>query len=120
MQEDVRVIQDRAQSLAREQHELMSSLVRLREEHQLRQEDVAERLGISQAAVSKFERYDSNPTLGSIRRYALAVGARLSLAVIDDAPGYTVEVGPLVVTRREPRNAEVDWSRATARVLCDA
>lgn len=118
MQEDARLVQDRAQSLAREQHEFMSSLVRLREEHQLRQEDVAERLGITQAAVSKFERYDSNPTLASIRRYALAVGARLSLVVVDDLPSHSIAVDPLP-KKREARNSEVDWSRAR-RVLCDA
>lgn len=118
MQEDARLVQDRAQSLAREQHEFMTSLVHLREEHQLRQEDIAERLGITQAAVSKFERYDSNPTLASIRRYALAVGARLSLAVIDDLPSHSIAVDPLP-KKREGRSSEVDWSRAT-RVLCDA
>lgn len=120
MQEDLRVIRDRAQSLAREQHELMSSLVQFRVKHHLRQEDVAERLGITQAAVSKFERYDSNPTLASIRRYALAVGVRLNLTAIDDLAEFSVEVDPLAVTRKSSRSSEVDWSRATGPVSCDA
>ncbi len=48
----------------------------LRKKHHLTQADVAERMGVSQPTVAEFERYDANPTLSAIRRYALAVGAR--------------------------------------------
>ena len=41
-------------------------------------------MGISQPSVAAFERYDSNPTLATIRRYALAVEARLQTKVVDD------------------------------------
>jgi transcriptional regulator with XRE-family HTH domain len=46
--------------------------------------EVGERMGVSQPRASQFERYDSNPTLDAVRRYAAAVGARLDTRVIDD------------------------------------
>lgn len=62
----------------------MKSLIELRREHNLTQTDVAERMGVSQPTVAAFEHYDSNPTLASIQRYAMAVGAVLDTRVIDD------------------------------------
>ena len=35
-------------------------------------------------AVAAFESHESNPTLSTVRRYALAVGARISHEVDDD------------------------------------
>jgi transcriptional regulator with XRE-family HTH domain len=40
-------------------------------------------MGVTQPSVAAFEREDSNPTLSTIRRYALAVGARISYQVLD-------------------------------------
>lgn len=54
---------------------MRTELVALRREAGLTQGDVAERMGVSQQAVSKFERYDSDPKLSTVRRYANAVGA---------------------------------------------
>jgi transcriptional regulator with XRE-family HTH domain len=82
---DVEAIRARAGDLARTYEDFKAALVEMRERHGLTQAQVGERLGISQEAVSKFESYDSNPTLASIRRYALAIDARLRLEVIDDA-----------------------------------
>ncbi|WP_253259637.1 helix-turn-helix transcriptional regulator [Subtercola boreus] len=62
----------------------MRDLIGLRKKHDLSQETVAGRMGVSQPTVAAFERYDSNPTLSSIRRYALAVGARIRHSVDDD------------------------------------
>lgn len=64
---------------------LMDQLVALRKSNKLSQDEIASRMGVSQPTVAAFERYDSNPTLASIRRYALAVGARIQNSVIDDA-----------------------------------
>ena len=83
MPEDTETLRARARSLARTHEHFKASLVEMRKRHGLTQPEVAELLGISQAAVSKFENYDSNPTLASIRRYALAIGATLRLEVID-------------------------------------
>jgi DNA-binding XRE family transcriptional regulator len=69
------VIRARAKVLAREHRTMRSELVALRREAGLTQGDVAERMGVTQQAVSKFERYDSDPKLSTVRRYANAVGA---------------------------------------------
>ena len=90
MKEDMTVIDARADSLVDSHAALLADLVKLRKKHQIPQEIVAERMGVSQPTVSAFERYDSNPTLSTIRRYALAVGARMSIRVIDDCVGEDV------------------------------
>lgn len=63
---------------------LMDQLVALRKSNKLSQDEIASRMGVSQPTVAAFERYDSNPTLASVRRYALAIGARIQNSVIDD------------------------------------
>lgn len=78
------IIEARADSLAETVEDLKTALVRLRKRHGLTQQDVAQRLGMSQPAVSQLEKYDSNLTLSSLSEYALAVGARLKIEVIDD------------------------------------
>ena len=60
----------------------LRSLVEARKEAGLSQVQVAERMATSQPNVSAFERYDANPTLSTIRRYALAVGAHLRADVV--------------------------------------
>ena len=84
MLEDISRIEARADSLVEAHEELMRSLIALRKRHGISQEIVAERMSVSQPTVAAFERYDSNPTLSTIRRYALAVGGRIQNSVIDD------------------------------------
>lgn len=74
----------RAESLEEFKRDLVIGLIRLRKQHGLTQEVVGERMGVSQSAVSQFERYDSNPTLATLCEYALSVGARLEAKVVDD------------------------------------
>lgn len=102
--ESLEVIDARAEALVDALDDLKRDLVALRERHGLTQPDVAERLGMTQSAVSQFERYDSNPTLRSLRHYALAVGARLNIEVIDDwDPGATGRApDPDAMTGRQP------------------
>lgn len=90
--EPFEVVQSRADALVEALEDLKFDLVELREKR-MTQKDVAERMGMSQSAVSQFERYDSNPTLTTLRRYALAVGARLRIEVVDD-----VEEQPVTTT----------------------
>lgn len=66
-----------AEELVSNHQRFMESLVRARSERGLSQEEVAYRMNVSQSAVSQFERYDSNPTLRTIRNYALAIGVGL-------------------------------------------
>lgn len=80
---DAQILEERATKLALDHLDLIEELVKLRKSHGLTQSDVAMRMGISQPAVADFERYDSNPTLSRIRRYALTVGANLITSVSD-------------------------------------
>lgn len=62
---------------------LVRSLVNVRKLKKYTQAEVAKELGISREAVAQFERHDSNPTLNTIKRYAIAVGARIDIRVTD-------------------------------------
>jgi DNA-binding XRE family transcriptional regulator len=50
-----------------------------REDSRLTQEMLARRLGITQQAVSRAERWTSNPTIGLMRRWLAICGQRLEL-----------------------------------------
>jgi transcriptional regulator with XRE-family HTH domain len=66
---------DLASQLAEADERLLYELIQARKDADLSQRELAKRLGISQPAVAKFERHDSDPRLSTVRRYALAVGA---------------------------------------------
>lgn len=68
-----------AKELVRTSRNFLDDLISFRSALKMTQGDVAELMGVSQSAVSQFEHYDSNPTLATVRRYALAVGADLVL-----------------------------------------
>lgn len=114
MAESMEQIRARAEALADWHTDLMEGLVDLREKHGLTQDHVAERMGVSQSAVSQLERADANPTLLSVRRYALAVGARLKIGVISDLEPVHVAnpEGADSWAIREVSSPEVSWSRA--------
>jgi transcriptional regulator with XRE-family HTH domain len=66
-----------ARELVKSDRDFITRLIELRKEAGLTQEDVAEKLGVSQPAISDFERVGGDPRLSTIRRYALAIGARV-------------------------------------------
>ena len=78
------ILERRADLLVDAKDRLLEDLVSLRMEHKLSQQTVAERMGVSQPTVAAFERYDANPTVSSIIRYAMAVNALLDIKVVDD------------------------------------
>ncbi|QTF71246.1 helix-turn-helix domain-containing protein [Arthrobacter woluwensis] len=80
---DIAHLEALADSLVESHDELLRALVALRKKHNLSQTVIAERMAVSQPTVAAFERYDSNPTLSTIRRYALAVGAGIDHVVED-------------------------------------
>jgi len=84
MTDELRRIEELAEYLVEADLSLMQDLVALRHKRGLSQIAVGERMGVSQPAVASFEAYDSNPTLSSIRRYALAVGGQITHSVKDD------------------------------------
>jgi transcriptional regulator with XRE-family HTH domain len=72
--------------LALNDDQLLEALVTMRKEKNLTQEQVAERMNRSKTAVSNFERLGADPHLSTIRRYAAAIGARITtrLSNFDD------------------------------------
>lgn len=74
----------RAEQLAANDRALLRNLVQVRKDRGLTQQQVADILGVTQASISRFEAYDSNPTLASIRRYAHAVEALVNHDVEPD------------------------------------
>lgn len=105
-----------ADSLVESHDKLLRNLIDMRKKHKLSQGAVAERMGVSQPTVAAFERYDSNPTLSTIRRYALAVGASIAHELDDRCCNTDIESFRAVVTgaaqnwdsTRHVR--EVDWA----------
>ncbi|MFZ2331607.1 MAG: helix-turn-helix transcriptional regulator [Lactobacillus delbrueckii] len=81
---DEAAVEARMVAIRTDQLNVLRELVTLRKRHSLSQEQVAERMAITQPAVAAVERYGSNPTMSTIRRYAVAVEARIETTVIDD------------------------------------
>ncbi|MFA6298783.1 MAG: helix-turn-helix transcriptional regulator [Nocardioides sp.] len=59
----------------------------------LTQTAVAELLGLSPQAIQKFERYDNDPKLSTLRRYANAVGVIVEHRVTPDVGQSVVMAG---------------------------
>ena len=75
-----------ATGLVRGHEHLMAQLVEMRQTKGITQGTVATRMGVTQPTVAAFEAHDSNPTLATLRRYALAVRASVSYTVEDADP----------------------------------
>lgn len=82
----------RAKELAKNDYLLLRDLVQLRIDSGLSQKDIAQKLGISQQAISKFEKLDADPRLSTIRLYAHAIGA-LVAHVVEDDNGQLLSMG---------------------------
>lgn len=92
MKEGLNTIEALAELLVDADDSLLAQLVELRKSNGLTQLEVAARMGVSQPTVAAFERYDANPRLSTIRRYALAVGAEITHTVTD---GNERDVAPV-------------------------
>lgn len=64
--------------LVESDYTLMEDLIVFREQRKLSIDTVAARMGVTPNSVKLFETYDYNPTLSEIRRYAMAVGVKIS------------------------------------------
>lgn len=114
MSEQRDAILARARALQAAYRDMMEKLVDLRDEHGMSQTDVANRMGVSQSAVAQFERYDANPTLATIRRYALAVEAEVEIRVTSDrarSRSFEAEAvgAPMRLEPGQSRAAVIDW-----------
>jgi transcriptional regulator with XRE-family HTH domain len=74
-----------ALDLVKADHDMLRDLVWLRRKAHMRQEDVGAKFGVTQPTVQAFERVGNDPRLSSIRRYALAIGARITHKVERDS-----------------------------------
>jgi transcriptional regulator with XRE-family HTH domain len=68
--------------LARQQTKLIRELKAVRISSGLAVTDVAKAMGVDDAVVYRFEKGGTNPTLATVRRYALAVGAMLEFGAV--------------------------------------
>lgn len=102
---EISPVRARAKVMARESADMREALVRLRHDLELSQRDVAERMGISQQAVCKLERYDADPRLSTLERYANAVGALVYHRVEVDRgqSARLAEADAWLVSRHLPR-----------------
>lgn len=100
---DAEALEKRAERLVDDREQLMAALIQYRKDHHLTQKDVADRMGVSQPTVAAFEHYDSNPTLATIQRYAMAVEVVLRTTVVDDCGNDTVP---------SEWSAPVEWRRS--------
>lgn len=115
---------DRAKRLAMNDNAMLRELVQTRRKSGLTQADVAEALGISQQAVSQFERLESDPHLSTIRQYANVVGV-----VIDHGVSHAVDVerwqslSTWVISDTERPHIAAVWSekpRELALAFCES
>lgn len=110
-QGDLQVLEELAYKNALAFQSLKDDLVSLRLET-LKQRDVAERLGVSQAAVSQFEAAENDPRLSTLEAYAFAVGA--PVAVVVGSPRSAGGWATTATSSRRPPVATINsWSIAS-------
>jgi transcriptional regulator with XRE-family HTH domain len=121
MADENAVLDARADALVEDHANLLTALVKLRKKHHLSQRVVAERMGVKQPTVAAFERYDANPRLSTIRRYALAVDALIDTTVTDDCVdpnnGFVAIVDSIRWGTREDVFENGSWSFRDANSL---
>lgn len=67
--------------LARSENRLIRELIAVRQRRGLKPADVARAMGVDRSVVTRFESGGTNPTMGTINRYAEAVGAMIRYTV---------------------------------------
>lgn len=77
-------LQLRAKRMVETDELLLDQLVAMRKAKGLSQDQVAERMEITQSAVARIESGERDPRLSTLRRYAMAVGAYYEHHVVDD------------------------------------
>ena len=75
-----------AAELVRGHENLLAQLIAMRQAKGITQGTVAARMGVTQPTIAALEAHDSNPTMATVRRYALAVRASVTHTVEDADP----------------------------------
>jgi len=65
-------------------HEFRLAMIRHREQSGITQQELADRLGITQSAVSQFESFGGNPRLMTIIAYAQALNLQIDFVISDN------------------------------------
>lgn len=108
--------------LADEQVKWISALRKVRQERGLSVAEVAEKMKVDPAQVSRFESGSTNPTMATIRRYAKAVGAAFRI----DTRSWSEEQTIMVKRSTEAWEGSVDsdkvvtvprWGRLATSIL---
>ena len=68
---------------ARQRSDLIDTLVAMRREAQVTQQDIARRMATSQASVARMEAGDVDPRLSTVQRYAASMGKRVTWQIVD-------------------------------------
>ena len=87
-------------ALIDEEYALIETLVRARTAAKLTQTEVARRLGTTQSAVARLEGGWVSPSFATLRRYAEATGARLTVGLVR-TDGLRVAAGSSVGDTRD-------------------
>ena len=87
-------------ALVDEEYALIETLVRARTAANLTQTEVARRFGTTQSAVARLEGGRVSPSFATLRRYAEATGARLTVGLVR-ADGVDLAAGSVVEDARE-------------------
>ena len=69
-----------------EEFDLAEAMIEARIRHSLTQQQIAERMGTSQAAIARIESGKGNPSLKTLQRYAEATGSRLRIVFEQASP----------------------------------
>ncbi len=72
---------DAASRMVDSERNARENLCRIRKDNRLSQQDVADRIGTTQSAVSRIESFDPGLRLSTLRRYALACGGEIEFNV---------------------------------------
>lgn len=72
-----------------EEFSLIDQLITMRTKAGLTQEDVAKKLGTNKSNICRLERGRSNPSWGTLSKYASACGFRVRLEAVEDGRGPT-------------------------------
>lgn len=81
--EEFKILRKRARAQLDRNHNLINQLTKIRAKKKITQEEIAFRLGVTQPAISALETGNSDPQIGTLSRYATAMGVVISYTVSD-------------------------------------
>ena len=90
--------------------EMAAAFVRAREVMNMTQSELADRVGTSQAYISRLERGDANPTIGNIGRLFACMWLRPSIQPAPMEPFTSME--SVFIENRSDSEARIDFSGA--------